>query len=237
MHQIKVANIKIDIVRKDIKNMHLAVYPPKGRVRIAVPLRVDEEALRFFVISKLPWIKNQQRKFSGQERETAREYISRESHYLFGQRYLLNVIENEGSNKIVLHKRKIDLYTKKSTTALQRQSIMNEWYRRELKRIIPHLLAKWEKKTGVHASEWGVKLMKTKWGSCNREAKRIWLNLELAKKPITCLEYIIVHELVHLLERRHNDLFLHYMASFMPKWKSHREELNRLPVGHAQWSY
>lgn len=237
MHQIKIANIKIDIVRKDIKNMHLAVYPPKGRVRIAVPLRVDEEALRFFVISKLPWIRNQQRKFSGQERETAREYISRESHYLFGQRYLLNVIEYEGPNKVVLHKRKIDLYAKKSTTALQRQSIMNEWYRKELKRIIPYLLAKWEKKTGAQAYDWGVKLMKTKWGSCNREAKRIWLNLELAKKPITCLEYIIVHELVHLLERRHNDSFLHYMASFMPKWKSHREELNRLPVGHAQWSY
>jgi len=237
MQQIEVGSITIDIVRKDIKNLHLSVHPPKGRVRIASPLTINDEAIRLFAISKLPWIKHQQRKFQEQERETVREYLARESHFFFGERYLLNIIEHDHSAKIILNKTTIDLYVKKGSSQSERQVIMNEWYRRELKKLIPGLLEKWQKIVGISASEWGVKLMKTKWGTCNRDQKRIWLNLELAKKPVKCLEYIIAHELVHLLERHHNDIFMQYMDSFMPQWKTYRNELNHLPVSHADWSY
>lgn len=237
MQQIEVGTVTIHVVRKDIKNIHLSVHPPKGRVRIASPLAITDEAIRLFAISKLPWIKNQQRKFQEQERETMREYLSRESHYCFGQRYLLNVIEHDKPAKVILNKATIDLYVKKGTSQSGRQVIMNEWYRKELKNRVPELLEKWQKIVGVSVSEWGVKLMKTKWGTCNRDQKRIWLNLELAKKPVICLEYIIVHELVHLLERNHNDTFMQYMDTFMPQWKTYRNDLNHLPVSHADWSY
>lgn len=232
-----ISNISIDVIPKDIKNVYLAVYPPNGRVRISAPLYMNEEAVRLFAISKLPWIKRQQRKYQNQERESSREYIYRETHYFFGKRYLLNVIVHEGRNKVVKTSKTIDLYLRKGESQTKKQSIMNEWYRREIKIVIPELLHKWEEVIGVEASDWGVKLMKTKWGSCNREAKRIWLNLELAKKPVQCLEYIIVHELVHLLERHHNENFERYIDKFMPEWRSYREELNRLPLSHANWSY
>ncbi len=232
-----ISNISIDVIQKDIKNVYLAVYPPNGRVRISAPLCMNEEAVRLFAISKLSWIKRQQRKYQNQERESSREYIYRETHYFFGKRYLLNVIEHEGWNKVVKTCKTIDLYIRKGESRSKKQSIMNEWYRREIKIVIPELLHKWEEVIGVEASDWGVKLMKTKWGSCNREAKRIWLNLELTKKPVQCLEYIIVHELVHLLEKHHNENFERYMDKFMPEWRSYREELNRLPLSHANWSY
>jgi predicted metal-dependent hydrolase len=237
MPQMTVGSMKIDVVRKNIKNLHLAVYPPKGRVRVASPLGVTDEAIRLFVISRMSWIKKQQRRFLEQERETDREFVARESHYFFGKRYLLNIIETDKFPKVVLNKSFIDLYVRAESGTEKRQSIMNEWYRRELKKRIPELLEKWEEVVGVTTSDWGVKLMKTKWGACNREERRIWLNLELAKKPVSCLEYIIVHELVHFLERRHNDVFLQYMDSSMPHWKSIKQELNRLPVSHASWSY
>jgi predicted metal-dependent hydrolase len=237
MNQITIGDLDIDVIQKDIKNVHLAVYPPKGRVRISAPLYMNEEAIRLFAISKLPWIKHQQRKFRNQERESPREYIYRETHYFFGNRYLLNVIEHEGFNKVIKNSKTIDLYIRRGVSQSKKQSIMNEWYRKEIKKVIPELLHKWEKVIGVEASDWGVKLMKTKWGSCNREAKRIWLNLELVKKPVQCLEYIIVHELVHLLERYHNDNFERYMDTYMPQWRSYKEELNRMPVSHANWRY
>jgi predicted metal-dependent hydrolase len=237
MHQIDIGNIPISIVRKDIKNLHLAVYPPKGRVRLAAPLHISDETIRLFAISKLPWIKRQQRKFLAQERETAREYIARESHYYLGKRYLLTVVEKEAPAQIEVKKTTIVLQVRKNSSTFQRQIVMNEWYRRELKKMIPAILAKWVKIVGIPTPEWGVKLMKTKWGTCNSDAHRIWINLELAKKPVICLEYVIVHELVHTLERHHNDVFAKYMDSFMPQWKSYRNELNRLPVSHALWSY
>lgn len=238
MHQITVNDITVNVVRKDIKNMHLAVYPPNGRVRIAVPLRIDDEAVRLFVITKISWIRQQQRKFAGQERQSPREYISRESHYFFGRRYLLRVTEEDAPAKVVLKsKTYIELYVRPNTTTSQRQTIINEWYRKELKEILPPMVKKWEKIIGVQVDEWGIKQMKTKWGTCNIEAKRIWINLELAKKPLPCLEYILVHEMVHLLERHHNDRFLAYMETYMPQWKFYKEELNRLPVAHADWEY
>ena len=238
MEQITINDIKIDVIRKKIKNIHLAVYPPTGRVRIAAPLQVNEDTIRLFTISKLAWIRRQQRKFAGQERITPREYLSRESHYFQGKRYLLNVIEEEKSPKVILkNKTYIDLHIRPDTTTAKRHEIMNEWYRAELKKLIPELIDKWEKIINVQVSEWKVKQMKTKWGSCNIAKSRIWLNLELAKKPIHCLEYIIVHEMVHLLERHHNERFLNYMNTYLPNWKQLKDEINRLPVSHVDWEY
>jgi len=238
MEQIIISNIKIDVVRKDIKNIHLAVYPPTGRVRIAAPLRINDDAIRLFAISKLGWIKRHQRKFEGQERISPREYKNRESHYFQGKRYLLNIIEEDKPPKVVLkNKTYIDLYVRPQTPADKRHEIMNEWYRSQLKKQIPELIEKWEKKLNVKVGEWQVKLMKTKWGSCNTEKKRIWINLELAKKPINCLEYLVVHEIVHLIERHHNDKFLYYMDKYLPDWKQIKTELNKLPVSHADWNY
>jgi len=238
MEQITISNIKIDVVRKDIKNIHLAVYPPTGRVRIAAPLSVSEDAIRLFAISKLGWIKRNQRKFEGQERISPREYKQRESHYFQGRRYLLNIIEADQLPKVVLKNKKyIDLHIKPDTPAIKRHEILTEWYRVQLKKQIPAIIDKWEKILNVKVADWQVKQMKTKWGSCNIEKKRIWINLELAKKPEHCLEYIIVHEMVHLLERHHTDRFLYYMDAYLPNWRQLKSELNKLPVSHADWSY
>lgn len=242
MEEIKVLNItsqlSIDVVRKDIKNMHLAVYPPTGRVRIAVPLRIDDEAVRLFAISKIGWIRKQQRNFVAQDRLQPRQYKERESHYFQGKRYLLRIIEHDAPPVVVLKtKTYIDMYVRPNTSPEQRESILTEWYRMELKKLIQPILGKWENQIGVTVSQWQVKQMKTKWGTCNIEEKRIWINLELAKKPLHCLEYIVVHEMIHLLERHHNDRFLFLMEKFMPQWKAYKEELNHLPVSHGEWSY
>ena len=238
MEQIAVSNIQIDVIRKDIKNIHLAVYPPAGRVRISVPLSVNEDAIRLFVISKLGWIKQKQRQFKGQERITPREYKDRESHYFFGDRYLLNVIETDLAPKVsIRNKTYVDLFVKPKTPTPTRHKIMEEWYRREIKKMIPNLIEKWENRMGIHIDDWRVKRMKTRWGSCNISKKRIWLNLELAKKPTRCLEYVIVHEMVHLFERKHNDRFVKLIDKFMPNWRGHRDELNRLPISHVDWKY
>ena len=238
MEQITINNIKINVVRKNIKNIHLAVYPPTGRVRIAAPLEVNDDAIRLFAISKLGWIKRRQRKFKGQERITPREYKNRESHYFRGKRYLLNIIEADAPPKVVLkNKTYINLYVRPETQVEKRHEIMTEWYRVELKKQIPAFIEKWEKVLNIKVIEWQVKQMKTKWGSCNIEKKRIWINLELAKKPDYCLEYIIVHEMVHLLERHHNDRFLYYMDKYLPNWKQLKTELCNLPVSYAEWNY
>ena len=242
MEEIKVLNItnqlSIDLVRKEIKNMHLAVYPPTGRVRIAAPLRIDDEAVRLFAISKISWIRKQQRNFEAQDRQPPRQYIERESHYYQGKRYLLRVIEKDAAPRVVLKvKTYLDLYVRPDTSTEQRHSILNEWYRTELKKQIQPLVDKWQEKIGVTVNDWQVKQMKTKWGTCNIEKKRIWINLELAKKPHQCLEYIVVHEMIHLLERHHNDRFLSLMEKYMPQWKFYKEELNRLPVSHGEWEY
>lgn len=238
MHQITVNNIVIDVIRKDIKNLHLAVYPPNGRVRIAAPLKVDDDAVRLFAISKLSWIKKNQAKFVNQERQTERKFISGETHYFKGQRYRLNVIHHNGHSKVVLrNKQYIDLYIQKDLTEQQREKVMNNWYRKILKEQIPSLIEKWQKIIGVEVAEWEVKIMKTKWGTCNRDARRIWLNLELAKKSEKCLEYIIVHEMVHLLERNHTDRFVGFMDKFMPQWRNYKDELNSSVLKHEQWSY
>jgi len=237
MQQIELGNIKIDVVQKDIKNIHLSVYPPNGKVKIAAPERMDLDTIRVFAISKLQWIKKQQNIFKNQQRETPREYLTKESHYFKGKRYLLKVIEQNETPKVILKHSRIELYIKPNTTIEKRKELLDQWYRSELKNIIPELIEKWEKKIGVQSNEFGIKKMRTKWGTCNPVAKRIWLNLELAKKPIECLEYIIVHELIHLIERTHNQTFINHINNFMPKWRFHRDELNRLPFSHTDWKY
>lgn len=238
MHQIEISNFTIDVVRKSIKNMHLSVYPPTGRVRIAAPLKIDDEAVKLFAISKIGWIRKHQRNFIAQDRQSPRQYKQRESHYFLGKRYLLRIIEHDAPPKVVIKtKTYIDLYLRPNTATVQRQSIVNEWYRTFLKKLIQPLIEKWEAQIGVTVDDWQVKQMKTKWGTCNIEKKRIWINLELAKKPIACLEYIVVHEMIHLLERHHNDRFLALLEKYMPHWKLYKDELNRLPVSHGEWTY
>jgi len=238
VHQIIVNDITIDVERKNIKNLHLAVYPPSGRVRIAAPLKVDDEAVRLFAISKLSWIKKNQAKYINQERQSERKYVGGESHYYKGQRYILNIIHHTGYTKVVIRSKKfMDLYVKKDYSTEQRTNVLNNWYRKNLKEQIPALVEKWQKVIGVEVAQWEVKIMKTKWGTCNREARRIWLNLELAKKPERCLEYILVHEMVHLLERNHTERFVAYMDKFMPQWRSIKDDLNRSTLKHEIWSY
>jgi len=236
-HQITVSGLTVEVVRKAIKNLHLGVYPPHGRVRVAAPLAVSDDAVRLAVIGKLAWIKRQQAKFEAQARQSRREMVRGESHYYLGQRYRLRVIEHHAAGKVVLRNASIDLYVRPETSADQREQVVQRWYRSQLKALIPSLLEKWQLVLGVEVADWGVKKMKTKWGACTIDAQRIWINLELAKKPVQCLEYIIVHELVHLLERHHNDRFQKLLDQFMPQWRLHREELNRGPLGYENWDY
>jgi len=237
MEQLTLGDITVDVVLKNIKNVHLSVYPPTGRVRIAAPLRMNLDTVRIYAISKLGWIRKQQGKFRAQPRETPREYLNRERHYFLGKRYLLTVIEQELPPQVKLRHSTIELYVRPGTDALKRQAILDQWYREQLKALTLPIFQRWEATMGVSASEVCIKRMKTKWGTCNREAKRIWLNLELAKKPLNCIEYIVVHELVHLLERTHNDRFIAYMNHFLPEWKQLRSDLNKLPVSHWDWAY
>jgi len=222
---------------KDIKNVHLSVYPPLGRVRIAAPLRMNMDTIRIYAISKLGWIRKQQQKFLTQVREAPREYLNKEGHYFLGKRYLLKIIEHNAPPVVKVKHNTIELYVRPNADIQKRQVIMDEWYRQQLKELAPPIIEKWEKVMKVSINELAVKKMKTKWGTCNREAKRIWLNLELAKKPFHCIEYIIVHELLHLLERNHNDKFIAYMNNFLPEWKHFKNELNKLPVSHVEWTY
>ncbi len=232
-----IGDIEVDVVLKEIKNIHLSVYPPTGRVRISAPSYMNIDSLRLYAISRLGWIKKQQRKLRAQERETPREYLNRESHYLWGKRYLLKIVERDAPPFVDLQHSSILLHIRPDATQEKKQLVLDEWYRQFLKAAIPDLILSWEKKIGVRVNEFGVRKMKTRWGTCNPEARRIWVNLELAKKPQECLEYIVVHEMVHILERHHNERFIALMDNVMPKWRSLRDDLNRLPVKHEKWGY
>ena len=228
-HTFQVRGIKVEVVRKDIKNLHLGVYPPMGRVRVAVPLVISDEAVRLAVIDKLGWIKRQKTKFLQQPRE---------SHYFLGKRYRLRVHEVDAPARVAVRGiASLDLYVRPGASAAQKEEVLNQWYRQQLKTLIPPLLEKWQPILDARASFWGVKKMKTKWGSCNTAAKRLWLNLELAKKPEVCLEYLVVHELLHLLERRHSDRFTGLMDMFLPNWRATRETLNAGVLGHEVWDH
>lgn len=232
-----VSNLQIETVRKDIKNIHLGVYPPDGRIRVSIPLKINDEALRLFLISKTSWIKKQHQKFSRQERQTKREYVTGESHYFFGRRYQLNVNHSDSEPKIEIRKKKhIDLYVKPNTTIKQKQKMFEKFYRSELlEKVIPKLLQKWEKKVGVKVNQVKIRKMKTKWGTCNSKDKRIWLNLELAKKPLHCIDYVFVHELIHLIEKKHSERFIQLLESAYPNWQSSKEALNQGILSYFEW--
>lgn len=235
--QLDLGDLHVDVVRKNIKHIHLGVYPPSGKVRIAAPEWVTLETLRLFAINKLAWIRSQQRKLRAQPRETPREYLERESHYVWGKRYLLHIVEHDAPPSVQLKHRKLHLQVRPGTDAGRRADLLAAWYRDILRRVLPELLAKWEPVVGVRAGRVYLQHMKTKWGSCNSAARNIRLNTELAKKPPECLEYILVHELVHLREPTHNVRFLALMDQLMPHWRDCRDRLNRLPVRNEHWDY
>jgi predicted metal-dependent hydrolase len=234
---LKLGEIAVDVTRKDIKNVHLSVYPPTGKVRISAPLRMNLDTIRLFAISKLRWIRQQQKKVTQQERESPREYLDRESHYVWGKRYLLKVIEKNAAPAVELSHSRLVLQIRPAASETKKQAILDEWYRAQLKAAAPALIAKWEPLMGVKVERFFVQKMKTKWGSCSHRVSTIRLNTDLAKKPRECLEYIVVHEMVHLLEPTHNSRFIALMDQFMPGWRSYREMLNRLPVRHETWGY
>ena len=237
-HQILVAGISVDVQRKDIKNLHIGVYPPAGRVRVAAPMRLGDEAVRLAVISRLGWIRRQQAEFNQQNRQSQREFVSGESHYFRGRRYRLEVIEDSGPMTVAVRNNTVlSMRVPPGIGAKRRADLLDSWYRKELRAAIPGLLRKWVPKLRVPTPEVRIRKLKTLWGSCNAEAGRIWLNLELIKKPQLCLEFILVHELAHLIERHHNDRFLAIMDRVMPTWRMNREDLNRSPLAHQEWSY
>jgi predicted metal-dependent hydrolase len=236
--RISVSGISVEVTRKDIKNLHLGVYPPEGRVRVAAPLVVSDEAVRLAVIDKLGWIKRQRSQFAKQPRQSEREMVNGESHYFLGRRYRLRLHERDGPARVALRGiASMDLFVRPGASAEKRQAVLLDWHRTTLRALITELLLRWQPKLGVQATDWGIKKMKTKWGSCNVGARRIWLNLELAKKPVQCLEYIVVHELVHLLERNHTERFTALMDKHLADWRARREMLKSSPLGHENWGY
>lgn len=234
--KIRVANLMIDTVKKDIRNIHLGVYPPNGRVRVATPLKTSDETIRLFVISKMHWIKKQRQKFIQQERQTQRQYVSGESHNVLGRRYRLNVIETNDRPRIEIRRStRLDLHVLPDMTAQAREAVFDKFYRSELREVIPSMLERWQKKLEVNVDEIRIRKMKTKWGTCNPAEGRIWLNLELAKKPSHCIDYVFVHELVHLIEKKHSERFMQLLESFFPNWERAKIELNRAALGYSKW--
>lgn len=235
---VRIGNLAVEVVRKDIKNLHLGVYPPNGRVRVAAPLAVSDEAIRLVVIGKLAWIRRQREKFDNQTRQTAREAVSGESHYVFGRRYRLSILNTTGRSQVLLRtKTKMELHVPVRATKAERLAVLDRWYREQLRIASGPLLEEWQNSLGVRVEFRGVKRMKTKWGSCTHQTKRVWLNSELAKKPLACLEYIIVHELVHLLEPKHGDRFVALLDEHLPDWRQRRDLLNSSPLANESWAY
>lgn len=236
MGVLSVSGVEVFVVRKDIKHLHLGVYPPDGRVRVAVPMAVTNAAVRVAVVRNLPWIKRQRAAFDMQPRDSTRELVSGESHYFLGRRYLLRVVEVDGAEKVVLHNRTtLELHVHAGAQWVKRDRILKAWYRARLREIAAPMIETWQKTLCVDVAAWGIKRMKTKWGTCNAQNRRIWLNLELAKKPIECIEYVVVHELAHFLVPRHDEKFVALMDRHFSKWRFLRSELNAQPLTEEKW--
>lgn len=228
----------VDVVWKEIQNLHVGVYPPDGRVRVAAPSRLSADAVRLAIVSRIGWIRRQQRGFQRQERQSTREMVTGESHYVAGRRYRLRIVPHVGPARMrIAGARTVEMRIVPTADTATRDAALRRWYRDRLRVQIPMLIAQWEPRVGVLVANWGIRHMKTRWGTCNPERRRILINLELAKKPPTCLEYIVVHEMVHILERRHNERFRQLMDALLPQWRSMRDELNRAPLAHEDWSY
>ncbi|TGM58460.1 M48 family metallopeptidase [Leptospira adleri] len=237
MNRFQLGDIEVELIQKEIRNLHLSVNPPNGRVRISAPLTMKFETIRVYAISKLAWIKKQKRKFKNQERESRREYIARESHYFLGKRYLLRVFKTENLQNLDLKHNSIDLYITDSTTWNKKNEVLKKWYRDRLKEVSVPLIQKWTKNLKLDNVEFSIRSMKTRWGTCNPSKRKIWLNLELAKKPKDCIEFIIAHELIHILEKNHTVRFFSLLNHHYPNWKEAQEKLNRLPISHIDWDY
>jgi len=229
-YQININGILIDVEKKNVKNLRLAVYPPDGHVKISAPLFMKDVEIYSFAMAKSDWIQKHRQKYAGGKVYVPLRYVEGETHYYLGNSYILRVNEQNKRTKIVLCENQIVLTIKPRSTKAQRIKALDSWYRERLNEITPGLIAKWEDIIGVKTAEFGIKKMKTRWGSCNIRARRIWLNLDLARKPINCLEFIIVHELVHLLERNHNARFKAHMDRFMPEWRSYNKDLTKLQM-------
>lgn len=236
MAEITIGNITLDLQRKPIKNLHISVLPPEGKVRVSAPLKLSDTAIRMAVVKRIAWIREQQADFAAQPRQSEREMCTGETHYLWGRGYRLDVAQGF-ENNVKLKGGKIVLSSRKDSTSEKRQLILQDWYRTILRKRVEPLIQQWQERIGVTASFVGIKRMKTKWGSCNPSTGRIWLNLELVKKPPECLEFIIVHELVHLLERHHNERFKALMQQHLPKWPEYRRTLNKAPLAYDRWGY
>ncbi|WP_280509572.1 M48 family metallopeptidase [Nocardia farcinica] len=233
---LTVRGIDVDVIYKDIKNLHIGVYPPLGRVRVAAPNRLDDDQVRLAVIQRLPWIKRQRDKLRSAERQSEREMITGESHYVWGIRRRLKVVERPGRAHFEIDGERLVLYVPADTPPDKRRIYLDQWYRDQLRQEIPDLIAKWEQTLDVTVPKWTIRRMKTKWGSCNRETRHIWFNAELAKKHPGCLEYIVVHEMTHYFERNHGERFTSLMDQYLPDWRRRREQLNAAPLGAEEWS-
>lgn len=235
---LRVRGEPVEVVRKPIKHLHLAVYPPNGRIRVSVPIWVDDEAVRVAVASRFGWIERQRAGYMRQPRQSAREMVSGESHYVAGRRYLLQVVEGDTRAALAVQSgRRLEMRVPADTDVRARQRLLDRWYRARLRAEAEALLSRWCAGIGVAPTTWGIKRMKTRWGTCNPDARRVWINLELAKKPATCLEYIVVHELVHLVEREHNTRFSSLIDKHLPDWRARRDLLNSYPLAHENWDY
>lgn len=237
MSKLLLGDIDVEVVLKDIKNVHLSVHPPRGRVRIAAPSRMSMDNIRLYAISKLDWIKSQRRVLQKQDREPPREFIERESHYVWGRRYLLTVNEIDAPPAVELDQKRLILQVRPRTAEEKRNRYVAEWYRLLLKNKAAEFVAKWEPIIGVKVQRLFIQQMKTRWGSCNSCKHTIRLNTELAKKPLECLEYLVVHEMIHIIEPTHNEHFHALLNHHMPDWNLRRQALNRLPLKHEQWQY
>lgn len=235
--ELHLGDLSVDLVFKDIKNIHLSVYPPTGRVRIAAPNRASIDTIRAFAISKLGWIRRHQTKFAQQERQPPREYLDRESHYLWGRRMLLHIVEGQGRPSIEIEHKKIALRVPEAVTFEAKEQLLDELYRREARLALQPLAAKWEKNLGIEINHIYLQRMKTRWGSCNPQKGNIRLNLELAKKPLECLEYIFLHEALHFFVPNHGERFVALLDQHMSNWRTIRQVLNDEPLAHSDWKY
>lgn len=232
---LTVAGIGVDVVYKDIKNLHIGVYPPVGRVRVAAPRRLGDDQVRLALVQRLPWIKRQRERLQAAERQSQREMTTGESHYVWGARLRLIVIERAGRGHVEVDGSRLLLYVPEGSSSEDRRELLDRWYRERLREAIPRMIEKWEPKMGVTVTRWTIRRMKTKWGSCNSESGHIWLTIELTKKHPESLEYIVVHEMAHLLERGHGPRFTKLMDGFLPDWRARRDRLNGSPLVHERW--
>lgn len=234
---LQLADINLEVVQKDIKNVHLSVYPPSGYVRVSAPRHMPLDTLRAFLVTKIGWIRKEQRKFQEQERQELPLLIDRESHWVWGDRFLLTVIERDEPPAVDLGHRSLNLYVRPGSDTTKRNEVLSRWYRELVRKTALDLVPEWECRLGVQVKKVFVQRMKTKWGSCNPTQKNIRLNTELARKPRACLEYVLVHELIHILEPTHNERFWRLMDLHLPQWKTIRDELNRRPLAYEKWEY